>query len=115
MHSSTSNSDFVRTIPNVPWRGLLAAVALLSTAATVAWEIHARASGYQPTLNDTPDLWAEQRATVQPDSLVLLGTSRMLFDIDLDVLEQGLRQRPTQLAIVGSSPFPILADRKSVV
>src|SRR5687767_1344243 len=110
MHSSTSNSDFVRTIPNVPWRGVLAAVALFSTAATVAWELRARASGYQPTLNDTPDLWAETRATVKPDSLVLLGTSRMLFDIDLDVLEKGLGQRPTQLAIVGSSPFPILAD-----
>jgi hypothetical protein len=47
---------------------------------------------------------------VKPDSLVLLGTSRMLFDIDLDVLERGLGQRPTQLAIVGSSPFPILAN-----
>ena len=110
MHSSTSNSDFVRTIPNVPWRSVLAVVALLSTAAVVGWEIHARASGYQPTLNDTPDLWSEKRATVQPDSLVLLGTSRMLFDIDLEVLEKGLGQRPTQLAIVGSSPFPILAD-----
>src|SRR5687768_10295519 len=109
MHSSTSNSDFVRTIPNVAWRGVLAAVLLLSVTATVAWEIRARAAGYQPTLNDTPDLWSETRATVKPDSLVLLGTSRMLFDIDLDVLERGLGQRPTQLAIVGSSPFPILA------
>jgi hypothetical protein len=47
---------------------------------------------------------------VKPDSTVLLGTSRMLFDMDLDVLEQGLGQRPVQLAIVGSSPFPVLAD-----
>jgi hypothetical protein len=110
MHSSTSNSDFVRTIPNVPWRPLLATVALLSISAAVAWEFHARSSGYGPTLNDTPDLWAEARASVRPDSLVLIGTSRMLFDIDLDVLELGLGQRPTQLAIVGSSPFPVLAD-----
>jgi hypothetical protein len=110
MHSSTSNSDFVRPIPNVPWRGLLATVVLLSSAATVAWELNARANGYTPTLNDTPDLWSEARASVKPDSLVLLGTSRMLFDIDLDVLAGGLGQRPTQLAIVGSSPYPILAD-----
>jgi len=34
----------------------------------------------------------------------------MLFEIDLDVLESGLGRRPKQLAIVGSSPFPILAD-----
>lgn len=110
MHSSTSNSDFVRVIPAVPWRAVLAAVALMSTAATVAWECYARRAGYGPTLNDTPDLWAEARRSVKPDSLVLLGTSRMLFDMDLDVLEQGLGRRPTQLAIVGSSPFPILAD-----
>ena len=110
MHSSTSNFDFVRTTPDVPWRRVLLAVALLSMAATAAWEIHARASGYTATLNDTPDLWAEARAKVKPDSIVLLGTSRMLFDMDLDVLEQGLGQRPTQLALVGSSPFPILAD-----
>jgi hypothetical protein len=112
MPSSTSNSDFdfARTIPSVPWRGVLLAVALLSTAATVAWEVYARSAGYRPTLNDTADLWSETRAAVKSDSIVLLGTSRMLFDMDLDVLEQGLGQRPKQLALVGSSPFPILAD-----
>ena len=110
MHSSTSNSDFVRLVPDVPWRRLLLAVALVTTAATAAWEIHARAVGYRPTLNDSPDLWAEARGRVKPDSLVLLGTSRMLFDMDLDVLEQGLGRRPVQLAVVGSSPYPILAD-----
>ena len=110
MHSSTSNSDFVRLVPDVPWRRLLLVVALVTTAATAAWEIHARAVGYRPTLNDSPDLWAEARGRVKPDSLVLLGTSRMLFDMDLDVLEQGLGRRPVQLAVVGSSPYPILAD-----
>src|SRR4051812_30472857 len=110
MHSSTSNSDFVRPVPSVPWRGLLTTVAVLSTVAVVSWEIHARRIGYQPTLNDTADLWSEVRASVKPDSIVLLGTSRMLFDMDLDELERGLGQRPKQLALVGSSPFPVLAD-----
>lgn len=115
MHSSTSNSDleFTRAIPDVPWRRMLLAVALITTAATVLWEINARALGYRPTLNDTPDLWAEARSSVQPDSLVLLGTSRMLFDVDLDLVEKQLGQRPVQLSIVGSSPFPILADLAS--
>jgi hypothetical protein len=110
MHSSTSNFDFTRVVPDVPWRSVLLAVGALSMAATAAWEFHARASGYAPTLNDTPDLWAEARGHVKPESLVLLGTSRMLFDMDLDVLERGLGQKPIQLALVGSSPFPILAD-----
>ena len=110
MHSSTSNFDFERTIPALPWKRVLLAVASLAVAATIGWELYARASGYEPTLNDTADLWSETRAKVQPDSIVLLGTSRMLFDMDLDVLEQGLGRRPLQLALVGSSPYPILAD-----
>ncbi len=112
MHSSTSNSepDFVRVVPDVPWKGVVAVAAALALAATVAWEIHARRAGYSPSLNDTPDLWAQQRARVQPDSTVLIGTSRMLFDADLDVLEQGLGRRPIQLALAGSSPYPVLAD-----
>jgi hypothetical protein len=110
MHSSTSNFDFARVIPNVPWRPVLLAVTLLSAAATAGWEMWARSAGYRPTLNDTPDLWAEARNQVKPDSVVLLGTSRMLFDMDLDVLEAGLGVRPKQLALVGCSPFPILAD-----
>ena len=110
MHSSTSNFDFTRVVPDVPWRGVLLTVALLSVVATTAWEVRARRAGYAPTLNDTADLWAEARGQVRPDSLVLLGTSRMLFDVDLDVLESGLGRKPIQLALVGSSPFPILAD-----
>lgn len=110
MHSSTSNFDFVRPVPEVPWRGVLLAVALLSTLGVGAWEYRARLAGYAATLNDTSDLWSEKRSSVKPDSIVLLGTSRMLFDMDLDVLEQGLGQRPVQLALVGSSPYPILAD-----
>jgi hypothetical protein len=110
MHSSTSNSDFVRTIPDVPWRGVLLAVILLTATAVTAWEFRARSAGYHPSLNDTPDLWAQQRESVKPDSIVLSGTSRLLFDMDLDQLEKGLGQRPIQLSIAGSSPFPVLAD-----
>ena len=110
MHSSTSNSEFVRPIPARPWRGILAATLALTLAATAAWEFRARAHGYAPRLNDTADLWAEKRREVQSDSLVLLGTSRMLFDVDLDVLERAFGRRPVQLALVGSTPFPILAD-----
>lgn len=105
-----SDHDFTRAIPALPWKGILEATILLVLAGTLAWEINARAHGYRPSLNDTPDLWAEQRAKVKPGSLVLIGTSRMLFNADLDVLEEQLGQRPVQLAMAGSSPFPVLAD-----
>jgi hypothetical protein len=106
----SSISSFERPVPGQPWRGILLTVGLAVLAATVAWEIRCRAWGYAPTLNDTPDLWAQRRAAVQPDSLVIIGDSRPHFDLDLDQLEQGLGRRPVQLALDGSCAYPILAD-----
>lgn len=112
MRSSTSNSDleFTRTIPAIAWKPVVAAAFLLAVAATAGWEFWARRAGYVPSLNDTTDLWATQRARVRPESVVIVGTSRALFDLDLDVLEQGLGARPIQLALAGSSPYPVLQD-----
>ncbi len=108
MPSSTFN--FERVIPALPWRRLTLATVLLTALATVAWEIRVRSWGYGPTLNDTDDLWAQQRDAVKPDSIVIIGDSRALYDSDLNTLERGLGQRPIQLAIVGSCAYPILAN-----
>jgi hypothetical protein len=110
MHSSTSNFDFQRPVPAQPWRGLLFAALAVAVVATAAWEIRARALGYGPTLNDTDDLWADRRESVKPDSVVIIGDSRALFDMDLDALEQGLGRRPVQLALVGSCAYPVLEN-----
>ena len=50
--------------------------AMVAALATGAWEIHARSKGYRPTLNDTVDLWAQQRSKVASDSIVIIGDSR---------------------------------------
>ncbi len=110
MPSSTSSFDFVRPVPDLAWRGVLLAVGLLTLVGCIGWEIRARAWGYGPTLNDTSDLWAMRRRAVQPDSFVIVGDSRPLFDMDLDALEQGLGHRPIQLAMPGSCAYPVLAD-----
>jgi len=110
MPSSTSNSDFERIVPALPWRGLLLSTLVLTALATFGWEIQARAWGYAPCLNDTPDLWADWRERVQPDSIVIIGDSRAIFDMDLNELEQGLGKRPIQLAMPGSCAYPVLED-----
>ena len=110
MPSSTSNFDFCRVIPNHPWRGMAVVVALIAIAATIAWEVYARSAGYGPTLNDTEDLWAQTRRRVTPGSIVIVGDSRPLFDLDLDELERGLGTRPIQLAQAGSCAFPVFKD-----
>jgi hypothetical protein len=108
MHSSTFS--FERPIPALPWRGITVIVALVVMAAAGAWEFHARSAGYSPTLNDTEDLWVQARRAVKPESLVIIGESRPLFDLDLDELEKGLGKRPVQLALPGSCAYPVLAD-----
>lgn len=106
----SSISSFERPIPDLPWLRLALVAGLLAAAAAAGWEIRARAAGYAPTLNDTSDLWAEWRGKVQPDSTVIIGDSRALFDMDLDALEQGLGRRPVQLALVGSCAYPVLEN-----
>ncbi|PZR73706.1 MAG: hypothetical protein DLM73_10130 [Chthoniobacterales bacterium] len=110
MPSSTSSSEFQRPIPALPWRGISVVVVLIILAAATAWELHVRAIGYAPTLNDTEDLWVQTRRTVKPESLVIVGESRPLFDLDLDELEKGLGKRPVQLAIAGTCAYPMLAN-----
>ena len=110
MPSSTSSFDFVRPVPDLPWRGIVLAVVALTAVATACWEIRARAWGYRPALNDTPDLWADQREAVKPDSMVIIGDSRSLFDNDLNTFEQAFGTRPIQLGNVGSCAYPILEN-----
>jgi hypothetical protein len=110
MASSASNLEFERPIPALPWRGITVIVVLIVMAAAAAWELHVRSLGYAPTLNDTDDLWVQARRAVQPESLVVIGESRPLFDLDLDEMEKGLGKRPIQLAIAGSCAYPMLAD-----
>jgi hypothetical protein len=110
MPSSTSSSDFERQIPALPWRGITVIVVLIVMASAAAWELHVRSIGYSPTLNDTEDLWAQARRAVQPESLVIVGESRPLFDLDFDEMEKGLGKRPVQLALPGSCAYPVLAD-----
>jgi len=102
--------DYERPIPQLPWRGLTVVVILIVLAATTAWELYVRSIGYGPTLNDTEDLWVQVRRQVKPESLVVIGDSRPLFDIDFDELERGLGKRPLQLSLAGSSVYPVLEE-----
>src|SRR5262245_22902448 len=106
MHSSTSS--FERPIPDLPWGRMGAIAAVIVGIVTVAWELRVRSLGYAPTLNDTPDLWADRRGAVTPDSVVIIGDSRPWFDMDLDELERGIGKRPVQLALPGSCAYPVL-------
>jgi hypothetical protein len=78
-----------------------------------AWELYWRSQDFVPSINDDKALWAVQRARVNKsnnDKVVLFGSSRVLFDIQLDEWEAVTGKRPIQLATAGASPIPQFKD-----
>jgi hypothetical protein len=102
--------EFERPIPQIPWRGITVIVVLFVIAAASAWEFYCRSIGYEPTLDDSEDLWTITRRRAEPESIVIIGDSRGWYDLDLDELQKGLGKRPVQLAMAGSCAYPVLAD-----
>ncbi len=107
MPSSTSSFEAVaRQIPRRHWPGLALAALGVGLLLVAAWEMHWRARGYSPSLDDDKALWAIQRERMldNPRSTVLIGASRMLFNLDLGEWEKAFGTRPLQLATVSTNP-----------
>ena len=89
-------------------------VALIFTVgAMVSWEIYWRSQGYVPHIDDNKDLWAVQRAKVtnaSSEDVLIVGSSRVLFNLQLDEWQKETGTRPIQLASAGASPLPIFSD-----
>ena len=91
----------------------LVTLAILAASAvlTLGWEFYWR--GKEMSAGDfknTPALWAEQRRKATGDASVIIGSSRALFDVDLDIREEIAGERPVQLALEGTSPRIFLKD-----
>jgi hypothetical protein len=128
MPSSISNSDSWRIEPpasGAPYErptpvlqfGLASVVAVIVFAgALTAWELHWRAYGSVPSIQNSDGLWAIQRRRIdhgEGNATVLAGASRVLFDIDLDTWQRVAGERPIQLALEGTSPMFLLQDLAS--
>src|SRR3970282_1032564 len=86
---------------------------VLSLIGLTIWEIYWRSEGYYPTIDDNKSLWAVQRDKIEAlakDDVILLGSSRVLFDIQIYQWEQVTGRRPIQLASAGSTPLPSFRD-----
>jgi len=100
-----------RPVPSSPWRMVTFAIIIASLALTIGWEIYWRGKEFIPgDFKNTPALWAEARRHATGDATVLIGSSRTLFDVDLDIWEEIAGVRPIQLALEGTSPRIFLKD-----
>ena len=103
----------VRPVPEHPWARIFLGAVVLFALLLGGWEAYWRAYGVHPSITNTYGLWAIQRRRIdagEGNATVLLGASRVFFDIQLPVWERLAGRRPIQLAIEGTSPLPFLDD-----
>lgn len=121
MPSSTSNSDYAgddepcyeRPLPKLSAVATLGVATLVWLIAMGAWEVHWRQFGATPAIRNSDSLWAAQRRRIdhgEGASTVIVGSSRLLFDLQLGVWERLSGQRPIQLALEGTSPVTAMED-----
>jgi hypothetical protein len=86
---------------------------IVGVFAVGAWELFWRSKGYYPDLDDDKHLWALNRAKVDKateSDVILVGSSRVLFDFQLKEWKELTGIQPLQLANAGASPLPIFND-----
>lgn len=117
MPSSTSSSrvdrNQSRPVPAGPWGRTFGLMALLLVVLLGSWELYWRDRGFEPSINNSPGLWAQARRRVdarEPNTTVFVGSSRTLFDIDLQVWREETGVLPIQLALEGSNPLPVVTS-----
>lgn len=102
-----------RDVPAQPWRRIFAWAMAGTVLLLAGWELYWRQWDPTPGYRNSIGAWAEQRGRIaagEGDATVLVGTSRLLFDVNLDVWERITGERPIQLALEGTSPLPVLED-----
>ncbi|MHA6204672.1 hypothetical protein ACXU4B_09635 [Dyella soli] len=100
-------------MPERPWRGIFIVALVLTVLLLAAWEWRWRDFGATPGYRNSNGLWAMQRRRIdqgEGDATVLIGASRVLFDVQLPVWERLAGSRPIQLALEGTSPLFALED-----
>ena len=103
----------VRDIPPQPWGPILIGAVVMSLIMLAAWEWYWRNYGAVPTYRNSDGQWAEQRRRIdtgEGSKTVLIGSSRVLFDVQLPIWEKITGERPIQLAMDGTSAVPVLED-----
>lgn len=102
-----------RDIPPQPWGRILLGALVLFLLLMIGWEWYWRAFGATPGYRNSDGAWAEQRRRInegEGGKTVLIGSSRMLFDVQLPEWERATGERPIQLALEGTSAVPALED-----
>ncbi|MES2130591.1 MAG: hypothetical protein V4463_25240 [Pseudomonadota bacterium] len=100
-----------RDVPDQPWHRIAIVALVLLVLLMAGWEAYWRDFGAVPGYYNDAAHWSAQRHRInrgEGGKTVLTGSSRVLFDVQLDVWEQVTGERPIQLALEGTSPLPVI-------
>ena len=103
----------VRPVPPQPWGRILAAALVLFALLLGIWEWRWREFGAVPGLRNTNGLYAIERRRIdrgEGDATVLVGDSRVYYDIELPVWERLAGRAPIQLSFEGTTPLATVED-----
>lgn len=91
------------------WGRVFAAAGLVAVVVLGVWEGCWRGRGIEPSLSDLEASWSVARDWVKPQSIVLVGASKIQSAVDPRLLGDHLDTDPAiQLALINASPLPIL-------
>jgi hypothetical protein len=103
----------LRPVPQQPWGRMLLGAVLIFALLLGSWEAYWRAYGVTPSATNSSGLWAIQRRRIdagEGGATVIVGSSRLFFDIQLPVWERLAGRRPIQLCFEGTSPITFMED-----
>jgi len=102
-----------RPVPQQPWNRIALGALLMFVLLVGGWEAYWRSVGATPGTRNSEGLWAIQRRRIdagESDATLLLGSSRVYFDVQLPVWEKLAGKRPIQLSFEGTTPLGFLED-----
>jgi len=102
-----------RPVPAQPWSRIFVGMLVMLVLMLGGWEWYWRDFGVTPSIRNTDALWAIQRRRIdagEGDATLIVASSRLFFDLQLDVWEKLDGKRPIQLAFEGTTPLPFLED-----
>jgi hypothetical protein len=104
-------SNTAGRLPRLHWAAVLGGGLAILAASIGVMELRLAARGFQPSVIDSPRLWIREReraAALGSHALILVGSSRVLLDLDLATLRRKTGLEPVQLAVDGTSFVPVL-------
>lgn len=103
---------YQRPTVNKP-RGLIIALVVMLLL-ILGWEMWVRSEWVTPSYRNSDGLWAQHRRLIDNTDAgkgwVFIGSSRVLFDLQIDVWEELDGKKPLQLALEGTAPVSIMED-----